>query len=201
MLVPLSSMYAFSPRPETIRSAYVRARYEPAAAGATILFPGAAISGFSTPSNRVGPRELYVAITSSDRCGVPRVFSAPTVIAAGAFAGEMTPPTMGRPSSVFPRLPAAATTTSPASTARCTAWQSGSSRYDSNTGWPSDRLMTRSRNCALCSMAQSIALMTSLVSPEPSAPSTRRLTMCAPGAMPAYPPSFLPAMIPATCVP
>ena len=35
------------------------------------------------------------------------------------------------------------------------------------------------------SMAQSIALMTSLVSPEPSAPSTRRLTMWAPGAMPA----------------
>ena len=58
----------------------------------------------------------------------PRVLSAPTVSAAGVFPGEMTPPTIGRPSSVFPMLPAAATTTRPALTARSTAWHSGSSR-------------------------------------------------------------------------
>ena len=53
-----SSRCTRSRRPPDTRSGYVGARYEPAADGATILLPGATSSGFSTPSNRVGPREL-----------------------------------------------------------------------------------------------------------------------------------------------
>jgi len=55
---------------------------------------------------------------SSDRDTVPRVFDAPTVSAPGVSPGDTIPPTIGVPSSVFPRLPAAETTTMPAFTAR-----------------------------------------------------------------------------------
>ena len=79
---------------------------------------------------------------------VPRVFTAPTVSTDGVLPGEITPPTIGRPSAVFPKFPAAATTRIPASAARSAAWHSGSSRYDSNTGCPSDRLMIRMLNAA-----------------------------------------------------
>ena len=80
---------------------------------------------------------------SSDRSAVPRVFSAPTVSANGELPGDTIPPTTGFPSSVLPKLPAAATTRMPSSIARCTAWHSGSSLYDSSTGLPSERLMIR----------------------------------------------------------
>ena len=49
------------------------------------------------------------------------------------------PPITGVPSAVLPKLPAAATTTRMPGVGRgCTAWHSGSSCYDSNTGWPSE---------------------------------------------------------------
>ena len=136
-------------------------------------------------SNSAGPRELYVATTSSDRCGVPFVFSAPTVIAKGELPGDSMPPITGVPSGVFPRLPAAATTTMPAFTARSTASHSGSSSAGSNTGWPSDRLMTRIPYLSRLSTAQSTARMTSLTWPEPSAAKTFKFTRFAPGATPA----------------
>ena len=47
--------------------------------------------------------------------------------AAGELPGDTMPPMTALPSSVLPKLPAAVTTTIPASTARCTAWHSGSS--------------------------------------------------------------------------
>ena len=72
----------------------------------------------------------------------------------------------------------------PAASARSTASHTGSSRYGCSTGAPSERLMTRIPYARRCSIAQSIASITSLASPEPSSPSTRRLMRCAPGAMP-----------------
>jgi hypothetical protein len=65
---------------------------------ATILFPGATRSGlikwsyFFTPptvlKERVGPRELKVAILSSSRLSVPKVFVAPTMMTVGSLPGE-----------------------------------------------------------------------------------------------------------------
>ena len=77
----------------------------------------------------------------------PRVFTAPTVSTDGVLPGDdhRRRRSAARPS-VLPKLPAAATTRIPASTARCAAWHNGSSRYDSNTGCPSDRLMIRMLN-------------------------------------------------------
>ena len=67
-----------------------------------ILLPGAAMSGFTARSKRVGPRELYVATVSSLRLAVPQVLSAPTVIASGEFPGDVMPPRIGVPSSATP---------------------------------------------------------------------------------------------------
>ena len=64
--------------------------------------PGAATSGFTARSYAEGPRELNVATVSSDRSTVPHVFSAPTVIAYGEFAGDEIPPRMTRPSGAVP---------------------------------------------------------------------------------------------------
>ena len=60
--------------------------------------------------------------------------------------------------------------------------------------------MIRSPYCARWSIAQSMAAITLLVRPEPSARNTFRLTRFAPGATPRNP-SPAPPMIPATCVP
>ncbi|MBI2361900.1 MAG: trypsin-like peptidase domain-containing protein, partial [Elusimicrobia bacterium] len=46
------------------------------------------------------------------------------------------------------------------------------------------RLMIRSPYSSLCAIAQSMASITQLALPDPSAPSTFRLTRCASGAMP-----------------
>ena len=104
-----------------------------------------------------------MAITSSDRAAVWRVFSAPTVSAAGELPGEEMPPMTGVPSASLPTLPAATVTRIPASVARCTAWHSGSSRSDSITGWPSDTLMILMFHARRCSIAQSNASITLLV--------------------------------------
>src|SRR6185436_16581048 len=91
----------------------------------------------------VGPRELNDAIVSSWRRTVPLVLEAPTVMTQGALPGEPIAPYCASPLAALPRLPAAATTTMPASTARLAASVSGSVLYDSVTAAPSDRLMTR----------------------------------------------------------
>ena len=104
MLVPLSSKYPFAPFPATWRSGYVGDRDDPAASSDTIRLPGATRSGFSRWSNRVGPRELYVATVSSDRSTVPCVFSAPTVIAYGELPGDSMPATTVVPSGELPEV-------------------------------------------------------------------------------------------------
>ena len=80
------------PVPDTCRSGYVADRYEPAASADTMWLPGAATSGFITRSYRVGPFELYAASVSSDRCAVSCVSIAPTVSAYGLLPGDVIPP-------------------------------------------------------------------------------------------------------------
>src|SRR3990170_2716423 len=63
-------------------------------------FPGATTSGLIAKSKRVGPRELYGAIASSQRSTVPFVSTAPTVMAAGELPGEVMPPSTGTPAGV-----------------------------------------------------------------------------------------------------
>src|SRR6266852_314709 len=152
-----------------------------------ILFPGATRSGLTRRSYRVGPRELYDVIVSSDRTTVPCVFNAPTVMASGEFPGDVIPPHTGRPSGARPRFPAEATTTRPAACACSTASQIGSSSAGSRTACPTDRFSTLMLYLRRCAIAQSIALMTSLVRPDPSGPSTRRLINDTPGAIPPTP--------------
>ena len=65
---------------------------------------------------------------------------APTVSAVGSLPGLVIVP---KPLPMRPSLPAATTTRMPLSYALRTAWHIGSVRYDSNTGWPSDRFRTR----------------------------------------------------------
>ena len=84
------------------------------------------MSGFAAKSIIVGPRELYNAIVSSLRSAVPFVFDAPTVSTHGALPGAPIAPYWAVPSAAFPKLPAAATTTMPASTACLAASVSGS---------------------------------------------------------------------------
>ena len=58
---------------------------------ATSWVPGATTSGFTKPSNHVGPRDEKSGITSSVRVVVCRVSIAPTVIADGALPGDVRP--------------------------------------------------------------------------------------------------------------
>src|SRR4029078_10860672 len=97
----------------------------------------------------VGPRELNAAIVSSWRRTVPLVLDAPTVMTHGALPGDPIAPYCGWPFAALPRLPAAATTTMPASTARLAASVSGSVVYDSYTLAHTAGLMTRNR-CTTC---------------------------------------------------
>ena len=168
------------------------------------MFPGANRSGFIRWSIAVGPRELYVSSVSSDRYGVPCVFNAPAVIAYGQLPGDVMPPSISAPSSVFPRLPAAVTVTMFTRHARSIAWHTGSSRHDCCTGAPSDKLITLIPNRWRFAITQSIPSTRSLTCPEPFAPSTFTLTMVEPGATPRV--SFrasdpAAAMLPATGVP
>src|SRR6266851_9652145 len=172
MLVPDSCITAFAPVPLTWFCGYVFDRYESPASADAMWCPGAARSGLMIRSYRVGPFELYAASVSSDRAAVPCVSIAPTAIAYGLFAGVVIPPYTDRPSFVFPKFPAAATTVMPAFTARSTASHSGSSRYGCSTGAPSDRLMTPTLYSCWCAIVQSIASITSLTVPDPSSPST-----------------------------
>ena len=80
---------------------------------------------------------------SSDRFVVPMWLDAPTVSTHGALPGAVMPPYCVCPCEPRPLLPAAATTTMPASTARFAATVSGSVLYDSYTPVATDRLTTR----------------------------------------------------------
>ena len=101
------------------------------------------MSGLAVKLIQVGPRELNPATWSSPRASVPAWVAAPTVSTHGALPGDVMPPNCVSPAAFWPRLPAAATTTMPASTARLAASASGSLAYDSNTPEATDRLITR----------------------------------------------------------
>ena len=88
-------------------------------------------SGLAEKSIQVGPRELNTATLSSARATVPWWLEAPTVSTHGALPGEVMPPYSASCAVFCPMLPAEATTTMPASTARFAACASGSVWYDS----------------------------------------------------------------------
>src|SRR5688572_12955510 len=90
----------------------------------------------------VGPRELNVVTPSSLRASVPNVFAAPTVITDGSLPGAWIAPYIFCPAAFLPLLPAAATTTIPASTSFRAARQTGSLRHESSAGVPRLRLTT-----------------------------------------------------------
>ena len=146
MLVPLRlkyGLYAVGTVPETRYDELVEYIVPQGSDSDTVPTPGATRSGLADQSRYVGPRELKVAMLSSPRPGVPFVLEAPTVSTHGALPGATMPPYCGSPLAFFPRLPAAATTTTPASTTRLAASVSGSVRYDSVTDAPTERFTTR----------------------------------------------------------
>ena len=63
-----------------MRSGRVSARVEPSTPAEAMRLPGAAMSGFTSESNCVGPRELQGASVSSPRSAVPFARTAPTVM-------------------------------------------------------------------------------------------------------------------------
>src|SRR5262245_4531226 len=134
MLVPLSERYgsdAVVTVPQRRISGLVFHSVLPASASDSMPTPGATRSGLATKSIADGPRELNPATVSSDRFAVPLWLEAPTVITHGALPGAPIAPYCALPSAPRPRLPAAETTTRPASTARFAASVSGSVLYDS----------------------------------------------------------------------
>src|SRR5687767_10636943 len=134
MLVPLSERYGSAgvgTVPQSRISGLVFHSVLPASAIDSIPTPGATRSGLAWKSIALGPRELKGATMSSDRSAVPLWLDAPTVMTQGALPGAPTPPYWSAPLGPLPRLPAAETTTIPASTARRAARVSGSVVYDS----------------------------------------------------------------------
>src|SRR5262249_5872652 len=102
LLVPLSrKSRATPPFPVSCQFGYWAKSELPTAAVETSWWPGATRSGFTSPSYHVGPRELYGATMSSPRVAVPRVSSAPTVIADGALPGLRIPAYPGSPVKMF----------------------------------------------------------------------------------------------------
>ena len=115
---------------------------------------------------------------------MPQVLSAPTVIANGELPGEVIVPKTGCPGVACPRLPADATTMTPAADhARDRRSTADPPRTAPVTGCPSDRLTTR--------MPYRVAVGDHPVEAGDDAaglaaafaPSTRTLTRCAPGAI------------------
>src|SRR5205085_5810202 len=121
LVSPLTSVPSRPPPPEVVYELLDEGDDE-AVSAAPSLLPGATRSGYNRPSTRAGPREEYDATRSSERALVCCVFVAPTVMTRGEFAGESMPPYIGLPVASLPQLPAATTTTMPASTAFATAW-------------------------------------------------------------------------------
>ena len=127
----------------------------PGALSDSIPTPVPTMSGFARQSIAVGPRELNLAIElvgAIDRAGMAR--SPPRSPTHGAFPGAVMPPywtAAGR--DPHPRLPAAATTTSPASTARLVASVSGFRLTTPSIGSATDKLTTRMLYMLLTSTA------------------------------------------------
>src|SRR6187397_1280241 len=125
MLAPDNVRYVPPLLPTTRRCGSISHSVLDGTPAAMIALPGATRSGLisqvdGSSGSPTGPRDVYDATPSSDRATVPRVFSAPTVSAPGVLPGQTMAPMIGVPSSVLPRLPADATTTRPAATARST---------------------------------------------------------------------------------
>src|SRR5262249_38895242 len=111
----------------------------------TIPTPGAATSGLSLSETGVGPADEKLAITSF-------VVTAATVIADGAFPGELTEPKLKSEKS----LPAATTGTTPARAAPSIAVTT-MSRRGSTSGSPSERLITSIPSATAASIAAAIS--------------------------------------------
>src|SRR6185369_17774004 len=104
----------------------------------------------------------------------------------------------------FPLFPAAATTTTPASTSFFTELQIGSSSKELIAGVPKLIFTTLTLYEPLFAISQSNAANTFETFPTPCESRTRRLTSFAPGAIPSYAPCVgepSPAAIAATWVP
>src|SRR5579862_3599977 len=131
------------------------------------LVSGSTTTGSVVPSAAAMPSEsstvmLPLGVSASASAGKEVCESmAATLIALSPLPGSLT--TYG----ILPALPAAATTTTPASTAFSEASASASVAVPKSA--PSDMLMT----CMLCSTAQSMASTTTLV--EPEQPKTRTM--------------------------
>ncbi|GAB3350819.1 hypothetical protein GCM10027452_20190 [Micromonospora halotolerans] len=109
---------------------------------------------------------------------------APTVMAAGTFAGET-------PQASSQLLPAATAYVMPEAMERVTA---------SLTAWSvavKPRLMLATAGLAACAVTQSMPAITCSLSPLPAQSSTRTATRLTSLATP----YFVPPMVPATCVP
>ena len=137
---------------------------------------------------------------------VPIVFSDPTVMTTGEFPGDMTPPRMRRAVVGHSGI---AGRSDDDDTRLKRALDGFAQRI--RRGRLHHRMTEREVDHAdvvllPVAIAQSMPAMTSLVSPEPSAPSTRMLISLTPGATPPVyrfvtDPAGLPDTIPATCVP
>ena len=147
--------------------------------------PGATRSGFARSRDASARDELKPAIVSSSRVSEPLVLDAPTVSTHGALPGAVTPPYCSWPSPFLPRLPAAVTTTMPASTTRLTASVSGSVQYDSRTAGAHRQVDDADVVLAAFASTQSSAAICVLIVPRPLASSTFSATSVASGAMPA----------------
>ena len=105
--------------------------------------PGATRSGLAPTSTAVGPRELNVAIVSSERSTVPMWLDAPTVSTHGAFPGAVIPPYCVVPVGAPAVVAGGRDDDDAGRTARCAASVSGSVLYDSYTPAATDKLITR----------------------------------------------------------
>src|SRR5262244_1016686 len=90
MLVPLNLTYERPPSVSRSAGKLLKSVCDELATDSS-RWPGATMSGLTNPSYHVGPRELYSATTSSVRVVVSNVRVAPTVMADGAFPGELMP--------------------------------------------------------------------------------------------------------------
>ena len=174
------------------------AMVEPGSRSPMTDLPGATRSGFSHPSNWVGPTDDQGQAYQLAGEGELLSAYAPTVIASGSSPGLVIVPAEG------PALPADTMTVMPARQARSTAWSIGSIAVGPLGIAPRDRFRTSMPYCTRWSTAQLIPLTTVAIVVCPVAPATLTDTRFAPGASPGYCPpddAPLPAIRPATKVP
>src|SRR5581483_9444249 len=85
--VPLRVIYPLLVAFDTLKSGYSLIILLLSASAEMIAFPGATRSGFTRLSAYVGPEELNVVISSSERASVACVLVAPTVSTIGSMPG------------------------------------------------------------------------------------------------------------------